>query len=248
MAAGSIPRYVHGIPTNLPCYPDLIKTISLIVFSSVLLSCNASSLSSVFDAYAQTQSGPATSGSATSGPYTLYCNATNACSFGGPTSGPANSGSATSTGETAPYASDIPPIDGVPCYNIIHHMKTAIHFHTHLDIFVNGVNLTIPQNIGLLPDKCFYALHTHDSTGMIHVESQTKDNFVLGMFFDIWGNNFYDTMRTYGNPSVTKVYVNGQEVNNMDYRQIPLKPYDEIVIVYGNSPDNIPSNYSGFIY
>lgn len=48
--------------------PDLIKTISLIAFCSVLLSFNASSLStSVFNAYAQTQSESVTSGESKGG-------------------------------------------------------------------------------------------------------------------------------------------------------------------------------------
>jgi hypothetical protein len=88
--------YFLGVLASLLHSPNPIKTISLIAISSVLLSLNAQPLSSVFDAYAQTQSGPATSGNASSGPFTFYCSAANACSLEGPKSGPAKSGSANS--------------------------------------------------------------------------------------------------------------------------------------------------------
>jgi hypothetical protein len=111
MAAGSTLRYVHGILTNLPYCSDLIKTISLIAITSVLFSCNASSLFSVFDAYAQSQSGPATSGNVVGGATTAggitisgtcnQCTITNAPQA---TGGAAASGAATSGNAVAPGA------------------------------------------------------------------------------------------------------------------------------------------------
>lgn len=32
-----------------------------------------------------------------------------------------------------------------------------------------------------------YALHTHDSIGIIHVENPTPARFTLGQFFALWG-------------------------------------------------------------
>jgi hypothetical protein len=97
MAGGSAPLHVHGIISNLAYYPDLIKTISLIAISSVLLSCNASPLFSVFDAYAQ-HSGAATSGNAVGQGATSGA-ATSGNAVGqGATSGAATSGNVTSGG------------------------------------------------------------------------------------------------------------------------------------------------------
>ena len=41
------------------------------------------------------------------------------------------------------------------------------------------------------------------------------------------------------------VYVNGNKVNPaVNYKDIKLNAHDEIAIVYGNPPSNIPSKYS----
>ena len=53
-------RYFPGVIANLLDGPDVIKTISLIAFSTILSSFCVSSY--IFNVYAQTQSGPVTSG------------------------------------------------------------------------------------------------------------------------------------------------------------------------------------------
>ena len=44
----------------------------------------------------------------------------------------------------------------------------------------------IPADIGIIPEKCIYWLHTHDNSGIMHIESPTKRNFTLGQFLQIW--------------------------------------------------------------
>ena len=44
----------------------------------------------------------------------------------------------------------------------------------------------ISANIGIIPEKCIYWLHTHDNSGLIHIESPIKENFTLGQFLHIW--------------------------------------------------------------
>jgi hypothetical protein len=72
------------------------------------------------------------------------------------------------------------------------------HIHAHLTLLVDGQNIAIPAGIGITPPRveqqgfvvngtCFYWLHTHDTTGVIHVESPTSQLYTLGQFFDIWG-------------------------------------------------------------
>jgi hypothetical protein len=63
--------------------------------------------------------------------------------------------------------------------------QAAFHIHTHLDILINGKSYTIPPQIGIIPGKCFYWLHTHDESGVVHIESPVTRNFTLGQFFDI---------------------------------------------------------------
>src|SRR6478672_3688012 len=47
----------------------------------------------------------------------------------------------------------------------------AFHIHQHLDVFVNGKSITVPQFIGIDDGSFITELHTHDSAGIIHVES-----------------------------------------------------------------------------
>jgi hypothetical protein len=81
-----------------------------------------------------------------------------------------------------------------------------IHIHPHLNITDNGKHLTVPAQIGIDPplwkdhslDKFgmqamsdgmsgMAPLHTHDTSGIIHVESSVKRNYTLGEFLNIWG-------------------------------------------------------------
>ncbi len=127
---------------------------------------------------------------------------------------------------------------------------TVLHTHEHLDIFIAGQPLTIPTNIGINTTANFLApIHTHDDTGIIHVESPTVQTFTLGQFFNIWGVRFTDNcLGSYCNQGDQKlsVYVNSQSIAN-NYQNISLEAHEEIVITYGTSsqlPQPIPSSYS----
>ena len=136
-------------------------------------------------------------------------------------------------------------IDGITCDKKEHFVS---HIHTHLNIFMNGKEFVVPSNIGIIPDNCIYWLHTHDDTGVIHIESPDDRTFTLGQFFQIWGETFnnnqiFDKLVD-NNTNTLNVYVNGKKVDSKtDYRQIPLNGHDEIVIIYGKPPNSIPSNY-----
>jgi len=72
---------------------------------------------------------------------------------------------------------------------------TTLHIHQHLDLYVNGTKQVVPAQIGILtsPQVVFSPLHTHDTSGIIHVESTTVRSFTLGEFFDVWGVRFTPT-------------------------------------------------------
>ena len=85
------------------------------------------------------------------------------------------------------------------------------HVHAHLDVFVNGKHVRVPAGIGInihdpgvrtfkLPGgakayggigrcakACISPLHTHDTSGTIHVESNTVRDFTLHEFLAVWG-------------------------------------------------------------
>src|SRR5437016_1935131 len=48
----------------------------------------------------------------------------------------------------------------------------ALHIHPRLSIIVDGQKVPVPANIGIEPSgRTMAALHTHDDSGTIHVES-----------------------------------------------------------------------------
>jgi hypothetical protein len=141
-------------------------------------------------------------------------------------------------------------IDGVQCNSV---EQLVFHNHVHLDIFINGQPFTIPSQIGILPGKCFYWLHTHEDSGIIHIESPVARNYTLGQFLDIWKNTVSNNYPTFtkntangqsNNASI--VYVNGNKINNpgINYNNVILNQHDEIAIVYGNPPSSVPSTYA----
>ena len=63
----------------------------------------------------------------------------------------------------------------------------AYHIHQHLDLYVNGRHLTVPALIGInLKQRYLDPLHTHDPSGIIHIESPTTTDYTLVQFFAVW--------------------------------------------------------------
>jgi hypothetical protein len=127
---------------------------------------------------------------------------------------------------------------------------TVVHIHQHLDLYVNGQKVTVPALIGISEVGQFFSpLHTHDPTGIIHVESATASSFSLGEFFGVWGVQLTRTtigsLHT-GNGKVLRTWVNGKPLN-ADPTRIVLTPHQEIVIAYGTPaqmPAQVPSSYA----
>lgn len=126
-------------------------------------------------------------------------------------------------------------VDAVQCNSM---EQAAFHIHAHLDVFVDGTEDTVPAEIGIT-GSCLYWLHTHDPTGIIHIEAPYITTFKLGQFLDIWSNSSVAAFLPTGSPSA---YVNGQKFDG-DFRSIQLNSHDEIALVYGKAPGNIPSSY-----
>jgi hypothetical protein len=113
---------------------------------------------------------------------------------------------------------------------------TKLHIHAHLYVVVNGKIYPVPALIGINVQQRFIAeLHTHDVTGIIHVESPTVRTFTLGEFFDVWGLRF--TSRCLGGYCANGkkqviVWTHGKRVST-DPRKIVLEPHLSIVVAYG---------------
>jgi hypothetical protein len=121
----------------------------------------------------------------------------------------------------------------------------AIHIHQHLDIFVNGKKETVPAQIGIYDGQFLTELHTHDTTGVMHVESEKKRKFSLGEFFGVWGLRLTNScIGGYCRPQTPwKLYVNGAPYSG-DPSKIVLIKHQEFAFVIGTPPKKIPSTYA----
>jgi hypothetical protein len=64
----------------------------------------------------------------------------------------------------------------------------AVHYHAHLDLLVRGVPVAVPAGVGIDSiQQQISPLHTHDLTGVVHIESEKDIPFTLGQFFTEWG-------------------------------------------------------------
>jgi hypothetical protein len=138
------------------------------------------------------------------------------------------------------------PVDGVGCGEMEY---GVLHVHTHLAIFHNGKQMLVPQYVGFAPNLaggCLYWIHTHDGSGIIHIEAPDiappqGGPFTLGMFFDIWGQPLRrDNVAGLTGP--VTAYVNGTKYDG-DLHAIPLGAHQQIVLEIG-TPIVAPPNYA----
>ena len=79
-------------------------------------------------------------------------------------------------------------------------------------------------------------MHTHDRSGIIHIEAPETRAFTLGHFFDIWKSTQKGLPVTKEAP---KIFVNGKRVDG-SLEKVEIAPLAEIVVVYGKEPAPIP--------
>jgi hypothetical protein len=140
--------------------------------------------------------------------------------------------------QTASSAADGKPIAGIQCE---HQEYGDFHIHAHVDVFVDGKAMTVPAMIGILQaQKCLYWMHTHDDSGIVHIEAPKKRVFTLAQFFDLWkATGSAEPQRK----DAPKIYVNGKKVDKRP-DQVELDDHMEIAVVYGKEPASIPSSYN----
>jgi hypothetical protein len=124
--------------------------------------------------------------------------------------------------------------------------QTAYHIHAHLTIYVNGVQKAIPYGIGIVPPwqtngsgtstfvtggSKFYYLHTHDETGVIHIESPNQVTYSLGDFFAVWGQPL-STSQVGPAKGTVYTYVNGKKYSG-NPADITLTAHENIQLNVG---------------
>jgi len=116
----------------------------------------------------------------------------------------------------------------------------VLHNHVRLNVTVDGQPVVVPAHIGMAMvgqaeepllygdhslDKYGMAgmspLHTHDTTGLIHMESNAMRNFTLGEFLDIWKG--LDT-----NGKTVIATLDGKPVS--DFRSILLRDGEQVTL------------------
>ena len=116
--------------------------------------------------------------------------------------------------------------------NLKDHNQLALHIHPHVQIVIDGQDQVIPMNIGIT-SLGMRVIHTHDTTGKLHVESPVMHQFYLADFFTIWGKRFDDQCifdKCKDETHDLKLFVNGEESDL--FGALPLKDGDQIEIVY----------------
>ncbi|TML95340.1 MAG: hypothetical protein E6G03_08655 [Actinobacteria bacterium] len=121
------------------------------------------------------------------------------------------------------------------------HNGLVLHFHAHLDIFVNGKHITVPALVGINSGAGYLTeLHTHDARGVIHIEAQKARSFTLGQFFAEWA--VFLNAHSIGGYSGMTWYLDGK-LQTGNPQNLVFKPHQEIAIVVGKPPAKIPSSY-----
>jgi hypothetical protein len=125
---------------------------------------------------------------------------------------------------------------------------TAVHIHQHLDLYVDGRKVLVPAGIGIDPAVGYAPLHTHDPSGVIHVESPTVRTYTLGEFFAVWGVRITPScLGGYcaGGGRQLRLFVDGRP-DRGDPTTLALAPHQELVVAFGTAaqlPSPIPSTY-----
>jgi hypothetical protein len=126
---------------------------------------------------------------------------------------------------------------------------TVEHIHAHLDVLIDGRGVEVPGLIGIdQAGGSISPLHTHDTTGVIHIESPVARVFTLGEFFSEWGvsltaDNIGALHAAEG--KTLRAYVNGH-LRPGNPAVLTMNAHDEIALVYGlpQASAPVPSSFT----
>ncbi len=119
---------------------------------------------------------------------------------------------------------------------------TVLHIHQHLDVWRNGEQVVVPPGIGIYDDSFITEVHSHDESGIVHVESPTKKTFTLGQLFGEWGIKL--TPHCLGSTCTgVSWWVDGVKQTS-DPSALALKEHQVIVVSVGKQPPTVRKSYS----
>ena len=144
-------------------------------------------------------------------------------------------------------------VDGVPC---MREDLPAQHLHVHLEVLLDGKPIVVPAGIGVgrpwgaNPDgfiatgSCFAWIHTHDTTGVVHVFTQVGKSYSLGQVFEVWGQPL-GANTALGLRGALVVLVDGRPFVG-DPQAVTLKNFENIVLELGRPPATPPASTYDF--
>lgn len=140
--------------------------------------------------------------------------------------------------------SDARPYIDAAGLEVLGEEQLEVHYHAHLDVIdassdATGQKVTVPAGIGFVVENNkatgITVLHTHDTSGVVHIESAKPKPFALGQVFTEWGVALSATQIGGLEADAThevQVYVNGRRFTG-DPATIRLKKHQEIAVWYG---------------
>lgn len=136
----------------------------------------------------------------------------------------------------------------VPPETPAHYKGLVSHEHVFLKVFWNDIQLAIPKGIGISDHPYLYnyhgldqfgpdgmaPIHTHDDTGLVHVETKAVRTYTLGEFFDVAGVKTTPDMQV----SITSDAVNKAQPTN--WRDYPMTNMEHIEVRITGGDKNVP--------
>lgn len=132
-------------------------------------------------------------------------------------------------------------IGGIECDKTEH---LVFHNHTKLVVKIQNMTQNIPGGLGILPNNCIFRLHTHDESGVIHIESPFRQTYTLGQFLTMWkafdNSSFINNLPAVTSNNTINVFNNGIAVDqsSIDFNDIPLKDNSIITMDIRNVSKN----------
>ena len=118
---------------------------------------------------------------------------------------------------------------------------SGYHVHLFLAVFAGGRRVPVPAGIGIDPAGPLVApVHTHDATGIVHLESARAYPFTLAQLFRIWGVRFGDArLGGYRDRGARRlaVYADGAAVPDPVHHV--LRAHERLVVGFG-APGSFP--------
>jgi len=154
--------------------------------------------------------------------------------------GPLQKGLQVSPGPWPPEYSQLP--QRLAAMQLPQTSDVIFHIHANMEVYTDGKKQTVPSQIGIdQTHQLLASLHTHDTSGTVHMEAVQPYPFKLGQFFNVWGVKFTQTQLgdyVAGKGLVLQVWVNGKQVKN--FVTYVMKPHDRIVVGFGK-PGSFPT-------